>query len=239
MTHPKNDIALPERLDPFQMMDRLDDEAIIAELEGMIIEDLVYHFKDGRQDIWGLAKAGVDEAVKQMAKKGEVIREASLEWEIDRERSEAFFKVLAGRYAVNSAGVEIRLDTAFGTKRQPMKYGTKQNPHWFEQGSMKAARNAKLRLVGAELKAKILALAKKTKRVRDVNPPPQDNDDPVLSKIQFNELKATAAKAGIENLRQFVADVQGVAPETIRFDAMRLSEAQEVVKGLEAVPTDE
>ena len=60
---------------PFRIMDSLDDELIIQELEGRLPEILTYHFKDKGQEIWGLSKAGVDEAKGELGKQGECIRE--------------------------------------------------------------------------------------------------------------------------------------------------------------------
>src|SRR5690606_2041680 len=46
--------------DPFQLMDRLDEEAFRRELEGVASTDLVYVVKEGGQEIVGLSKTGVD-----------------------------------------------------------------------------------------------------------------------------------------------------------------------------------
>ncbi|MBX6366052.1 MAG: hypothetical protein IRZ00_19565 [Gemmatimonadetes bacterium] len=165
--------ALPPRpagpADPFVLMDRMDDEAILAELEGLVADTLVYHYQDGGREVWGLAKAGVDEACAQLANQGYVIREQALRYRVDERRREAYFCVQAARYAVFADGHEVALDTAWGAKRQPLVGdGGRFNPHWFEQGAMKAARNARSRLIGAELKARIIQLARETGKVRDV-----------------------------------------------------------------------
>lgn len=165
--------ALPPRpagpADPFVLMDRMDDEAILAELEGLVADTLVYHYQDGGREVWGLAKAGVDEACAQLANQGYVIREQVLRYRVDERRREAYFCVQAARYAVFADGHEVALDTAWGAKRQPLVGdGGRFNPHWFEQGAMKAARNARSRLIGAELKARIIELARETGKVRDV-----------------------------------------------------------------------
>lgn len=166
-----------ETADAFSLMDRLDDDAIVRELEGQIVEHLVYHFRDERTgtEVWGLSKPGVDEACRELARRGEVIREEKLEWEIHD--GFALFRVLAARYAVNRDGTEARLDSAWGVKRQSIAQWSAahrtraENPHWFEQGAMKAARNARSRLVPAELRAAIIARAKEAGRVRTIAPP--------------------------------------------------------------------
>ena len=46
-------------------------------------------------------------------------------------------------------------------KRQPLYYKAgKLNPHWYEQGAMKAARNARFRLIPAQVRAHVIAAAR-------------------------------------------------------------------------------
>ena len=48
--------------DPFQLMDRLDEDALKKELDGIVDRSaLVYVVKDGGKEIVGLSKVGVDE----------------------------------------------------------------------------------------------------------------------------------------------------------------------------------
>ena len=152
--------------DPFYLMDRLDDKAIVAELEGRLPDVLTYHFNDGKQEIWGLSKPGVDECKTELAKKGEVLRELEMHWD-DKEK-EAFFTVKAARYAV-SGEKEVLLDTAIGVKRQAKFYaGSGYNTFWFEQGAMKACRNACYRLIPETIKQAVIEYAKKQGRVHEV-----------------------------------------------------------------------
>lgn len=165
--------------DPFQAMDRLDDEAIVAELEGRVIGVLVYEYRQDQQMVRGLSKAGVDAVCREMAKQGEVLRELSLDWQ-DGER-DAFFKAQVGRYSVQTDKTtgeirELLLDTAFGVKRQPKLYPKGGlNPHWFEQGASKALRNGKRRLIREDLAQEIIELAtKKPTQIRRVEPAPTE-----------------------------------------------------------------
>lgn len=218
--------------DPFSLMDRLDEHLLVREMEGIAANDLVYKVKDKRtgKEQKALSKVGIDEACNHLAKQGHVIREERIEYEIDDERGEAYFRVLGARYAVAKDGREVRLDTAWGVKRQPMFFDGQElslqakcpfkkhrgkpwsevletdrsyvewvagnpnfdedltgfatailageapvleakrpNPHWYEHGVMKAARNARSRLVGAEVKATIMALAEQAGRVREIS----------------------------------------------------------------------
>lgn len=153
--------------DPFEMMDRMDDKLILAEIEGRVVDAWVYHFPgdDGREQ-WGLSKVGVDAACAEIAKKGEVIRELEITYQVDPIDSEyILFVSKAGRYAVSKTGKEVLLDTAIGTKRQWTKLLKKNgdkivNKFYFEQGAMKALRNARSRLLSEDVKTKIISFAK-------------------------------------------------------------------------------
>jgi hypothetical protein len=211
--------------DPFQLMDRLDEDALRKELDGIASTELVYVVKDGGQEVVGLSKVGVDECCMALVGQGQVIREEDLEYQVvgEGEGREALFTVRAARYAVSPSGVEVKLDQVIGVKRQPLFYEPaalsldarapskkyrgktyrdllgfdegreylawmaehfnepeirdfvrailsgedvtaqgkpKLNPHWYEHGCMKAARNARFRLIPGNVRAQIIATAK-------------------------------------------------------------------------------
>ena len=213
--------------DPFQLMDRMDEEALRRELDGVAATDLVYVVKDRGQEVVGLSKTGVDQCCMALVSQGQVIREENLQYELigeDDER-EALFKVKAARFAVSPAGQEVRLDQVIGVKRQPLYYepaqldldsrvpsrkfrgktyrellefadgrdylvwmaenfgeseirefvrrilageevvaqrGRQLNPHWYEAGAMKAARNARFRLIPGSVRAQVIASARQS-----------------------------------------------------------------------------
>ena len=61
-TNPNESVLpTPPQWDPFQLMDRMDEEALRKELEGVAAQDLVYVVKEGGQEVVGLSKTGVDE----------------------------------------------------------------------------------------------------------------------------------------------------------------------------------
>jgi len=68
--------------DPFQLMDRLDEEALQRELDGVPATDLVYVVKEGGQEVVGLSKTGVDECCMALVGQGQVIREEDLQHEV-------------------------------------------------------------------------------------------------------------------------------------------------------------
>lgn len=193
--------------DPFVAMDRLDDDAIMAELEGRTIKALVYEFKQDGGTVRGLSKVGVDSVAREMAKQGEVLREMELDWAVDDDGA-VLFKAKVGRYMVqtNQATGEIHevlLDTAFGVKRQEKGYaGGRANPFWFEQGSMKAARNARMRLIREDLKQTVIQAAVNEGRVQKVEQPPA-------------VLAPTGSKS--EAVKQTAERIQEGAPEPIPF----------------------
>jgi hypothetical protein len=233
-----NESAGPvQQWDPFQIMDRLDEEALRKELEGVASTDLVYVVREGSQEVAGLSKTGVDECCMALVSQGQVIREEDLQYELigDTEDREALFKVKAARFAVSPAGDEVRLDQVIGVKRQPLYYdstsldleskvpsrkyrgrtyrellgseegrsylewmaenfnepevrdfvrqilagievvsrrGRLLNPHWYEHGAMKAARNARFRLIPGTVRAQIMALARNSGQTRVVDAAP-------------------------------------------------------------------
>ena len=231
MPHPAE--SAPQPWDPFQLMDRLDEEALRKELDGVGSTDLVYVVKEGGQEVVGLSKTGVDECCMALVSQGQVIREEDLQYEVigEGEDREALFKVKAARFAVSPEGQEVRLDQVIGVKRQPLFYEPAQldldarvpskkykgrsyrdllqtdegrdylgwmaenfsepsirdfvrrihsgeeitaqrerqlNPHWYEAGAMKAARNARFRLIPGNVRAQVIASARQAGQARVV-----------------------------------------------------------------------
>jgi hypothetical protein len=223
--------------DPFQLMDRLDEEAFRKELDGAASTELVYVVRDGGQEVVGLSKTGVDECCMALVGQGQVIREEDLQYEVigEGEEREALFKVKAARFAVSPSGQDVRLDQVIGVKRQALFFesaqldldakvpskryrgktyrellgsdegrdylawmaesfnepeirdfvrrllagedivsrrGRQLNPHWYEHGAMKAARNARFRLIPGSVRAQVMAVAKESGRTRVVDTKP-------------------------------------------------------------------
>jgi hypothetical protein len=215
-------------------MDRMDEEALRRELDGVATTDLVYVVKEGGQEVVGLSKTGVDECCMALVSQGQVIREETLQYELigEDEEREALFKVTAARFAVSPEGQEVRLDQVIGVKRQPLYYepaqldldsrvpgrkyrgrtfrellesadgrdylawmaenfgepelrdfvrrilageevvaqrGRQLNPHWYEAGAMKAARNARFRLIPGSVRAQVIASARQSGQARVVD----------------------------------------------------------------------
>jgi hypothetical protein len=227
----------PKPWDPFQLMDRMDEEALRKELEGVAGTDLVYVVREGGQEVVGLSKTGVDECCMALVSQGQVIREEDLQYELIGEGDfrEALFKVKAARFAVSPAGQEVRLDQVIGVKRQALYYdgvqldldakvpskkyrgrtyrellasdegrdylgwmaenfgepeirefvrgilagqevmgrrGRQLNPHWYEHGAMKAARNARFRLIPGNVRAQVVSTARASGQTRVIEAQP-------------------------------------------------------------------
>jgi hypothetical protein len=233
-TMPRETPAEPKPWDPFQLMDRMDEEAFRKELEGVASTDLVYVVRESGQEVVGLSKSGVDECCMALVSQGQVIREEDLQYEVigESEDREALFKVKAARFAVSPNGQEVRLDQVIGVKRQPLYYdpaqldldarvpskkyrgktyrellatadgrdylawmaesfnepatrdfvsqilageevvgqrGRQLNPHWYEHGAMKAARNARFRLIPGNVRAQLIAAARNSGQTRVID----------------------------------------------------------------------
>jgi hypothetical protein len=238
ITHTDESTTRPKPWDPFQLMDRMDEEALRKELEGVASTDLVYVVREGGQEVVGLSKTGVDECCMALVSQGQVIREEDLQYEVlgEGEEREALFKVKAARFAVSPEGQDVRLDQVIGVKRQSLyfesapldldarvpskKYrgktyrellttddgrdylgwmaenfnepeirdfvrrilngeviqgaarGRQLNPHWYEHGAMKAARNARFRLIPGNVRAQVMATARQSGQTRVVDAQP-------------------------------------------------------------------
>jgi hypothetical protein len=234
----EREVAAQEKpWDPFQLMDRMDEEALRKELEGVASTDLVYVVREGGQEVVGLSKTGVDQCCMALVSQGQVIREEDLQYELigEGEAREALFKVKAARFAVSPSGQDVRLDQVIGVKRQPLYYDSAQldldakvpskkyrgktyrellgsdegrdylswmaenfnepeirefvrqilageevvsqrgrqlNPHWYEHGAMKAARNARFRLIPGNIRAQVVATARSSGQSRVINAEP-------------------------------------------------------------------
>jgi hypothetical protein len=172
--YPENSPQQPVPWDPFQLMDRLDEEALRKELDGIAGTVLVYVVREGGQEIVGLSKTGVDECCMALVSQGQAIREEDLQYEVlgDGEDREALFTVKAARFAISPTGQEVRLDQVIGVKRQPLYTRAHQlNPHWFEQGAMKAARNARFRLIPGLVRAQVIGRARQSGHTRVIDAP--------------------------------------------------------------------
>ena len=184
--------------DSFQIMDRLDDALIEAELKNRVVTTWSYSFKgnDGRLQE-GLSKVGVDEACVEMSKRGYIVREGIISMQRDPTDPEfILFQVPASLVRITSEGKEVLMDMVNGTKRQWVKMKLKNGStvadvFWYEKGAMKASRNARSRLIPTETKTKILVLARQKGRNKDIDEKPHQEGKKGSSAQDKDKEKAT------------------------------------------------
>jgi len=89
--------------------DGLDDDLIVAELQGRAVSTWAYRFSQDGQEVTGLSIAGVEQACRESGRHGEAIRIIRHDW---RETDDAYYgTVEAGRYLVAEDGREVLVDT--------------------------------------------------------------------------------------------------------------------------------
>jgi len=179
----ENGLATLESQDIFARFEELDDSLILKELENQIVDSWVYHFNQEGTEIWGLGKVGIDACAKEMGTKGVALREDSVEYNIDPTHPEfVLFTAKVSKHVVAKGGAEAMVESAIGTKRQWIMLKRRkdgklvQNKFWFEQGSIKALRNAKARLIPDDIKTKIITFAKQKKKVIEIEPPKKNKE---------------------------------------------------------------
>lgn len=138
------------KTDPYVLMDRLDDTAIIKELKGEDPKVLVYSFQQGGKKVESLSKRGAFWALNRMAENGEIVRLEN-PVVVDRDDESISISIMARRYRRDQSGNEIELNNSIGSKRQAKKmrikdgrggYKNEDDPFFFEKAVSKAARNA-------------------------------------------------------------------------------------------------
>lgn len=106
-----------------------------------------------------------------------------LEWIADESNFDEATKTFV-RAILN--GVDVREFSA----------GKRFNPFWYEHGAMKAARNARFRLIPAGVKAQVLALGKKEGRERQVERA-SESTDPAAATKRAEQPRFTKDKDGV------------------------------------------
>jgi hypothetical protein len=233
---------------PFEVMERVEDEAVLQELRGEVVESLVYEFVDheGRRVI-GLSKAGVDRVASEMALKGEVLRELDFELFTDPDSVTAVIK--AGRFAVSQDGREVLLETVFGSKRQPRRREVyvkgkdgkpvirdgqpvkrlEEDPFVVEIAMAKAARNAKRRLMPESLIAKVVDMARSEGRVRKLASPGETGAPKGVQNAASPKTRTPVAASDISS-EEFIqqAKAKGYGSWREILEALKLKSTKEV-----------
>jgi hypothetical protein len=159
-----------DRDEPFKGFEELDAKIIMADLQGVTdgFRPLAYRFrrKNGKH-VEGLSIAGVQETVRQMARRNEILRpigKPTYEFLNMPGRGDmCIASVTAGRYVIKGKR-ELLMDTAVGTKNEPLKMRLKTGAYMddrfvVEKATTKAERNAKLKLIRGDIRARVLQYA--------------------------------------------------------------------------------
>jgi hypothetical protein len=144
--------------DAYEAFDMADDEQIIAELAGRVVPTYLYQVRDvDGKLVTGLSVAGVNAVCREMGRRREAIRvkASTVQLTLDPTDPEYVIAVIeAERVRVNDDGVEVRLDTTVGVKRQsimaePRGKNKRRDKDQFsaEKAISKASRNAKRGLI--------------------------------------------------------------------------------------------
>lgn len=148
-------LAKSEPTLPYVLMDAEDDNQILAELGGAIIDHFVYSFKQDGKEVTSLSKTGVDAVCVEMANTKNIIYDV-----VDtqfREDADYFYvdvKVERSRLLFSESGEykgKAPMGSATGHKRQAKqqrtKFGLKDDQFAYEKAFSKAERNAKMSLI--------------------------------------------------------------------------------------------
>ena len=115
-------------LTEFEVLEQVDDQAIVQMMTGQAIKDYVYSFKQGGKTVEGLTLAGINEAANRRGG----IEVESLEFE-EKEKS---------WLAIVKATDTITGSSRFGASEQSKTMGARTDPHAFTKAIHKAQRNA-------------------------------------------------------------------------------------------------
>ena len=132
MSEEKKDEMVPVTTE-YEVVDQVDDQAIVELMTGQTIQDYVYSFKQGGRLVEGLTLAGINEAANR---RGGIQVE-----EVNYEETEDSW--IATVKAVDT----ITGSSRFGAYEQAKKNGSRQDPYAFTKAIHKAQRNAIKQLI--------------------------------------------------------------------------------------------
>lgn len=246
--------AVMESQDVFDRFDELDDKVILRELENQVVDDWVYHFVVEGHHIWGLGKIGIDACARKMGEKGVALREDYVNFAVDPTNAEfVLFTASVSKHVVGKGGAEAGIESAIGTKRQWIMLKRRgavegerkivANKFWFEQGSQKALRNAKARLIPNDIKTKIIEFAKTHKKVKEIEAPVSQKREETKPEIKKNPQASTSKSPPIREEAFFPDDKEkglGFPPEMKEETQAEMPMQKEVMEltGLEATLVD-
>ncbi len=132
MAEEKNNEIVPVTAE-YEVVDQVDDQAIVELMTGQTIQDYVYSFKQGGRVVEGLTLAGINEAANRRG--GIQVEEVKYE-ELDH-------SWIATAKAVDT----ITGSSRYGAYEQPKMNGSRPDPFAFTKAIHKAQRNAIKQLI--------------------------------------------------------------------------------------------
>lgn len=190
MAEEKNTDIVPVSAE-YEVVDQVDDQAIVELMTGQTIQDYVYSFKQGGRVVEGLTLAGINEAANRRG--GIQVEEVNYE---EQEHS-----WIATVKAVDT----ITGSSRFGAYEQPKMNGSRPDPFAFTKAIHKAQRNAIKQLIPVPVIREVLNfyLHRKTGGGNTQQQPQKLQSGDNISNAQkatfaiANQLSETLDKAGV------------------------------------------
>ena len=178
--------------EPFTIMEKADEEQVLAELEGNFLEEFVYEFVQNGKKVTGLSLAGVRETVRHM-NKNKMAKICISDKEPKIKETEEWIEVWV--YAKD----EINGTGAWGVKRQQKKYVSgKLNEFALEQALSKAQRNAQRPLIPENYVKSMIRKFIEMGKTRKLTGGKDGKESKPVTEKQLNKYHAMVKEAGLK-----------------------------------------
>ena len=167
----------------YEVLDQVDDRAIVEMMTGQAIEDYVYSFKQGGRTVEGLTLAGINEAANRRGG----IQIDSVDYE-EREHS---------WLAIAKATDTVTGSSRYGAYEQTKAIGNRSDPHAFTKAIHKAQRNAIKQLLPVHVIKEVLNYYL-NRQSAPAKPQTESNSSPQQDKISGAQKAAFALSAKLE-----------------------------------------
>lgn len=167
----------------YEVLDEVDDRAIVEMMTGQAIEDYVYSFKQGGRKVEGLTLAGINEAANRRGG----IQIDSVDYE-EREHS---------WLAMAKATDTVTGSSRYGAYEQAKAIGNRSDPHAFTKAIHKAQRNAIKQLLPVHVIKEVLNYYL-NRQSAPAKPETELNTSPQQDKISGAQKAAFALSAKLE-----------------------------------------
>ena len=211
--------------EPFAIMERADEEQILAELMGNFLDEFVYEFEQQGKKVTGLSLAGVRETVRYMNKNGMARISISDREPKVREEDDWIEVWVYAKDELNGSG-------AWGIKRQVKKYVSgKTNEFAMEQALSKAQRNAQRALIPENYVKEMINKFKNQGKSKDLTGGTGDKSKKKVTEKQLKRFYAIVKGAGfnIDKVDKWVKETYKVEHKK----DLTMAQIDEIFEGLE------